>query len=178
MVAYMAIANPLPSWDLTQADMPIGIEDKDYINPDQFNVDFWNIESQPYIGSPQNWISQALADGFPKPTRPSQLIPKPAPFSVCKDEAYIGLCCDDRMPASTLQRSDIHEEYSDDQLEAWFWKDSMKGGIAQPCVRSDIFPGANLQYGPESPAGPAGVGNPILIIPQKCALDCDPDSGE
>lgn len=106
MVAYMAIANPLPSWDLTQADMPIGIEDKDYINPDQFNVDFWNIESQPYIGSPQNWISQALADGFPKPTRPSQLIPKPAPFSVCKDEAYIGLCCDDRMPASTLVRID------------------------------------------------------------------------
>ena len=42
----------------------------------------------------------------------------------------------------------------------------MKGGIAQPCVVSDIFPGANPPYGPDPPYGPAGTGHPILIIPQ------------
>lgn len=54
----------------------------------------------------------------------------------------------------------------------------MKGGIAQPCVVSDIFPGGYPPYGPDLPLGPAGIGDPILVVPQKCALDCDPDSGD
>lgn len=106
MVVYVVIANPLPSWDLPQADMLIGIENKDSIDPDQTNLDFWNIGSHLPIDSPQNWVSQVLVDGFSKSKRPSPLIPKPAPFSVCKDEAYKGFCCDDSMPATSLVRID------------------------------------------------------------------------
>lgn len=106
MVVYVVIANPLPSWDLPQADMLIGIENKDSIDPDQTNLDFWKIGSHLPIDSPQNWLSQVLVDGFSKSKRPSPRIPKPAPFSVCKDEAYKGFCCDDSMPATSLVRID------------------------------------------------------------------------
>lgn len=101
MVASKAIANPLPSWDLPSVDMPIGID------PDQTNTDFFNGGgSQPPMGSPQHWISQVLADRLPKPERPAPLIPMPAPFSVCMDEAYKGFCCGDSRPATTLVRID------------------------------------------------------------------------
>lgn len=106
MLAYIVIANPLPSWDLSQADMLIGIENKDFIDPEQPNIDFWNIGSHLPVDSPQNWISQLLSDGLSKPKRPSPLIPKPAPFSVCEDEAYMGFCCNDAKPATTLVRID------------------------------------------------------------------------
>lgn len=106
MFAYIVIANPLPPWDLPQADMLIGIENKDSIDPEQPNIDFWNIGSQPTIDSPQNWISQVLTDGLSKSKRPSPPIPKPAPFSVCNDEAYMGFCCNDAKPATTLVRID------------------------------------------------------------------------
>lgn len=96
----MAIANPLPSWDLPPADMHIGNENKDFINPDQTNIDFW--KGGP--GSPQNWISEDLADGFVKPKTPSPRISKPAPFSACKH--YKSFCCDDSMPATNQIRID------------------------------------------------------------------------
>ncbi len=100
MVAYMAIANPLPSWDLSQADLLIGTEIKNSINPDQTNIDLWESGS----GSPQNWISQHLADEGFNPKKPSPLIPKPAPFSACKN--YNSFCCDDSRPATTQVRID------------------------------------------------------------------------
>ena len=106
MFAYIVIANPLPPWDLPQADMLIGIENKYSIDPEQPNIDFWNIGSHLTIDSPQNWIPQVFADRLSKPTRPSPPIPEPAPFSVCNDEAYMGFCCNDLKPAITLVRID------------------------------------------------------------------------
>lgn len=98
MVAYMAIANPLPSWDLSQADLLTGTEIKNSINPDQTNINLWEGES----GSPQNWISQQMADGVVEPKKPSPLITKPARFSACKN--YNSFCCDDSRPADTQVR--------------------------------------------------------------------------
>lgn len=98
MVAYVAIANPLPSWDLSQADLLTGTEIKDSINPDQTNIALWEGGS----GSPQNWNSQQMADGVYKPKNPSPLITKPAPFSACKN--YKSFCCDDSTPASNQVR--------------------------------------------------------------------------
>lgn len=106
MIAYIVIANPLPPWDLPQADMLIGIENKYSINPEQPNIDFWNVGSHLTVESPQNWISQVFAGGLSTPKRPSPPIPKPATFSVCKDKAYMGFCCNDLKPATTLVRID------------------------------------------------------------------------
>lgn len=98
MVAYMAIANPLPSWDLSQADLFTGAEIKDSINLDQTNIALWEGGS----GSAQKLTSQQMADGGVKQIKPSPFITKPAPFSACRN--YKSFCCDDSRPASTQVR--------------------------------------------------------------------------